>query len=131
MDLIGPFQPTALGHKYVLTMTDYFSKYVEAVPIPDKSALSVAQGIYKVYCRQGAPVSIICDQGKEFVNQVRSCNYTNHMNIHLLCNLNCIICFSQLNEGLQKSVEVKMRITSAYHPQSNGLDERTNQALKR
>ncbi len=54
MDLIGPFQPTALGHKYVLTMTDYFSKYVEAVPIPDKSALSVAQGIHKVYCRQGA-----------------------------------------------------------------------------
>ena len=26
-------------------------------------------GYYKVYCRQGAPVSIICDQGKEFVNQ--------------------------------------------------------------
>jgi len=70
MDLIGPFQPTADGHKFVLTMTDYFSKYVEAVPIPDKTAISVAQGIYKVYCRQGAPVSIICDQGKEFVNQI-------------------------------------------------------------
>ena len=69
MDLIGPFQPTAGGHKFVLTMTDYFSKYVEAVPIPDKTAVSVAQGIYKVYCRQGSPVSIICDQGKEFVNQ--------------------------------------------------------------
>ena len=68
MDLIGPFQPTAGGHKFVLTMTD-FSKYVEAVPIPDKTAVSVAQGIYKVYCRQGAPVSIICDQGKKFVNQ--------------------------------------------------------------
>ena len=53
----------------MLTMTDYFSKYVEAVPIPDKTAVSGAQGIYKVYCRQGAPVSIICDQGKEFVNQ--------------------------------------------------------------
>ncbi len=49
LDLIGPFQPTALGHKYVLTMTDYFSKYGEAVPIPDKSTLSVAQAIYKVY----------------------------------------------------------------------------------
>ena len=30
MDLIGPFQQTADGHKFVLTMTDYFSKYVEA-----------------------------------------------------------------------------------------------------
>ena len=70
MDLIRPFQPTANGYKYVLTMTDHFSKYVEAVPIPDKTALSVAQVIYKVYCRQRAPVSIISDQGKEFVNQV-------------------------------------------------------------
>ena len=70
MDLIGPFQPTAEGNTVVLTMTDYFSKYVEAVPIPNKTAVSVAQGIYKVYCRHGAPVSIICDQGREFNNKV-------------------------------------------------------------
>ena len=70
MDLIGPFKATAMGHQFVLTMTDYFSKYVEAVPIKDKSAVSVAKGIYEVYCRQGAPVHIITDQGKEFVNQV-------------------------------------------------------------
>ena len=45
MDLIGPFKPTAMGHQFVLTMTGYFSKYVEAVPIKDKSAVSVARGI--------------------------------------------------------------------------------------
>ena len=38
--------------------------------LKDKSAVSVARGIYKVHCRQGAPVHIINDQGKEFVNQV-------------------------------------------------------------
>ena len=27
-----------------MTQTDYFSKYVEAIPLPDKSALSVAKG---------------------------------------------------------------------------------------
>ena len=37
----------------------------------------------------------------------------------------------QTNEALQKTFIVKMRITAAYHPQSNGLDERTNQTLKR
>ena len=56
MDLIGPFKPSALEYKFVLTVTDYFSKYVEAIPIPDKSADSAAKGIYKIYCRQGAPV---------------------------------------------------------------------------
>ena len=70
MDLIGPFKATAQGHQYVLTMTDYFTKFIEAVPIEYKSAISVARGIYKVYCPQGAPVHIITDQGKEFVNQV-------------------------------------------------------------
>lgn len=71
MDLIGPFHPTPDGFCYVLTMTDYFSKYVEVVPLRDKSALSVARGIYKIYLRHGAPVSIITDQGKEFINKVR------------------------------------------------------------
>ena len=73
MDLIGPFKKTTEGYQYVLTMTDYFTKYVEAVPIIDKSGISVARGIYKIYCRQGAPVHIITDQGKEFVNQVSKC----------------------------------------------------------
>ena len=36
--------------------------YVEAVPLKDKSAVSVARGIYEVYCRQGAPVHVISDQ---------------------------------------------------------------------
>ena len=70
MDLIGPFKPSALGYKFVLTVTDYFNICVEAIPIPDKLADSVAKGIYKIYCQQGAPVHIITDQGKEFVNQV-------------------------------------------------------------
>ena len=84
MDLIGPFKPSALGYKFVLTMTDYFSKYVETTPIIDKSADSVAKGIYKIYCRQGAPVHIITDQGKEFVNQVwvTIVNYDVHATIH-------------------------------------------------
>ena len=76
MDLIGPFKPSALGYKFIL------SKYVEAIPIPDKSADSVAKGIYKIYCRQGAPVHIITDQGKEFVKS--------GIAIQLTCNMHII-----------------------------------------
>ncbi len=70
MDLIGPLKKTSKDFQYILTVTDYFSKYVEAVPLEDKSAISVAKGIFKLYCRQGAPIHCICDQGKEFVNKV-------------------------------------------------------------
>ncbi len=51
-------------------MTCYFSKWIEAFPISDKSAKSVAKALYACYCRHGSPNSIITDQGREFVNEV-------------------------------------------------------------
>jgi IS30 family transposase len=71
MDLIGPFKTTPSGNNYVLTVTDYFTKWTEAVPIKSKDALSVAVGLRKIYLRYGAPHRIITDNGKEFSNQVR------------------------------------------------------------
>ena len=67
---MGPYQKTKAGNQYILTMTCYFSKWVEAYPIADKTANSVAAAVYKIYCRHGAPVSIITDQGREFINEV-------------------------------------------------------------
>ena len=48
MDLIGPMPVTARGNKYIATLTDYFTKWAEAEPLPDKTALGVAKFIYKV-----------------------------------------------------------------------------------
>ena len=59
---------TTMGNRYILTQTDYFNKYVEAVPLHSKSAEAVAQGLYATYCRHGASVHVISDQGGEFVN---------------------------------------------------------------
>lgn len=70
MDLIGPFKKSQKGHKFILTMTCYFSKWVEAFPLCEKSAQCVAVALYAAYCRHGAPSEIITDQGREFVNQV-------------------------------------------------------------
>ena len=70
MDLMGPYHKTKAGNQYILTMTCYFSKWVEAFAIADKSATSVAAAVYQAYCRHGAPVSIITDQGREFINEV-------------------------------------------------------------
>ena len=48
-------------------MTDALTKYVELVPLPNKEADTVANAIFdKWYCRFGAPIDIITDQGKEF-----------------------------------------------------------------
>lgn len=45
IDLIDASRASAKGNRYLLTQTDYFSKYVEAILLPDKSALSVAKGL--------------------------------------------------------------------------------------
>ena len=70
MYLIGPLKVTTRRNQFILTMTCYFSKWVEAFALPDKSADSVARGIYAACCRHGAPNDIITDQGREFVNKV-------------------------------------------------------------
>ena len=43
IDFIGPLSPIATdGSKFILTISDYFSKYVEVVPTPDKCSSHVA-----------------------------------------------------------------------------------------
>ncbi|KAG7172550.1 Gypsy retrotransposon integrase-like protein 1-like 5 [Homarus americanus] len=45
MDLIGPLPETSDGYKYVLTLTDYFTKWVELYPLKQKSGACVAEKI--------------------------------------------------------------------------------------
>jgi Integrase core domain len=72
MDLIGPLKETSRGNRYIPTTVDYFTKWVEAVPIPAKDAVTVAKALHEhVYCRNGAPHRILTDNGGEFSNAVR------------------------------------------------------------
>ena len=48
MDLIGPLPQTLHGYSYIVTLTDYFSKWAEAAPLRDKTAGSVAKFVYGV-----------------------------------------------------------------------------------
>ncbi|KRX51308.1 Retrovirus-related Pol polyprotein from transposon [Trichinella sp. T9] len=59
VDIIGPFQQTERGNKYILTVQDYFSKWPEAYPIPDMTASTVARTLVNEFiCRYGAPESL-------------------------------------------------------------------------
>ena len=73
LDLIGPLPETGRGNKYVLTMTDLFTKWVIAEPIASKTAAEVSAILTNKMYTFGMVRKIITDQGKEFVNQVRFC----------------------------------------------------------
>ena len=48
MDLAGPLPETAAGYKYIMTVTDYYTKWAEAAPMKDKTASSVADVSYSL-----------------------------------------------------------------------------------
>ncbi len=61
----GALTTSEKNKKYILCMTDAFSKYVELVAIPNKEADTVADAIFAHWiCRYGIPVKLITDQGK-------------------------------------------------------------------
>ena len=48
MDLVGPLPETLQGNKYIVTLTDHFSKWAEAAPLPNKIAEGVAKFMHSV-----------------------------------------------------------------------------------
>ena len=105
MDLMGPWPTTKKGHKYVLVIQDYFSKWVEAFPLRQHTAPVVARVLVREYfCRYGAPERLHTDQGTEF------------------------------NSALMRSIYdlwgVSKTRTSPYTPWSDGMVERCNRSLK-
>ena len=57
---------TTKGNRYVLAMVDCFSRWTAACPLPDKTALVMADALFQhVVCRFGMPSVIHSDQGRE------------------------------------------------------------------
>lgn len=47
----GPFPETSQSNTHVLIVTDYFTKWIEAVPLQKKDALSVAKALATIFYR--------------------------------------------------------------------------------
>ena len=104
VDIIGPLPPSK-GHVYLLTCIDCFTRWPEAIPIPDSTAATVAQAFIDGWVsRFGTPSVITTDRGVQFE--------------------------SSLWQQLTQLLGSKRIRTTAYHPSSNGLVERFHRQLK-
>ncbi len=104
-DVIGPLKQTARGNRFILTVVDYFSKWVEAYPLPEHTAKTVAWTIVTEWvARYGVPLYMHCDQAPEFESKVMA--------------------------DFCKMLGITKTRTSPYHPSGNGLAERSNQMLE-
>ncbi len=105
MDLIGPLERSARGHRFALVLVDYATRYPEAVALRNISATSVAEALFSMISRVGIPKEILTDQGTAFM--------------------------SRTIRELYELLGIKSIRTSVYHPQTDGLVERFNRTLKR
>ncbi|GFV98794.1 retrovirus-related Pol polyprotein from transposon 412 [Trichonephila clavipes] len=104
LDLLGP-HPASRPERYrfLLVITDHFTKWSELIPLRKASAQAIANALFENYIsRYGAPISLISDNGPEFISEVF--------------------------EHLSHRLDIKHIKTVTYRPQSN-LTETVNRTL--
>jgi transposase InsO family protein len=105
MDMIGKINPpSSKGHQYILAITDYFTKWVEAIPMKSVTLKDVINFIKEhVIHRFGIPQTITTDGGSVFVSEE----------------------FRKFAAG----VGIKLIRSSPYYAQANGQVEASNQSM--
>lgn len=103
-DILGEFPETENGNRYIIVISDYFTKWTEAFPMRNMEAQTVAKIVTnEVICRLGCPATIHSDQGRQYES----------------------ILFTEVCKLLQ----IRKTRTTPYHPQSDGMVERFNKTL--
>ena len=104
VDLVGPL-PSSEDCNYLLTIVDRFTRWPEAIPLPNAEAVTCAKALLRTWiARFGVPDTFTSDQGRQFT--------------------------SSLWRELNMVLGVKPQTTIAYHPQANGMVERFHRSLK-
>lgn len=70
LDVRGPLPQTLNGHKYVLTVTDFHSKWVEAVPMQTCLPPDVAKNIVDIISYFGYPLRILSRLPHDIVHKI-------------------------------------------------------------
>jgi len=105
MDMIGKINPpSSKGHMWILAITDYFTKWVEAVPMKSVASKDVISFVKEhVIHRFGIPQTITTDGGSVFISHE----------------------FRKFCEDMA----IKLIRSSPYYAQANGQAEASNQSL--
>ena len=106
LDLIGPIGPASGGHIWILVATEYFTKWVEEIPLRKAIGVAMANFIQEhIITRFGIPYKLISENSTPFVNK-------------------------DVREVL-KHYRIKHRRSTPYYPQGNGqADQQTKCSFK-
>jgi hypothetical protein len=105
IDLIGQiYPPSSKGHKFILVATDYFTKWVEAIPLKKVTSANMIDFVQEhIVYRFGIPQTITTDQGTMFTS-------------------------GEFDE-FAVSIGIKVLNSSPYYAQANGQAEASNKGI--
>lgn len=107
MDFITELPPSGSeGFTSILGITDRLSKAQVLIPMTEITAEAVATALFRhVFSHHGLPHAIVSDRGPQFTSQFWG-----------------IIC---------QQLGIKRRLSTAFHPETDGAQERNNQEIER
>ena len=104
MDLVGPLPPSK-ENRYILTMIGRFSRWGEAVPLPNMETSTVVEVFVTNWISQfGCPTEVTTDQGRQFESA-------------MMQSLSNLFGYTRIR-------------TTPYNPKTNGMVERIHRQLK-
>lgn len=96
--------PSSDGHKFIIIATEYFTKWVEVVPLTFTTGKKISRFILNyIICCYGVPLTIITDNGTPFQNK----------EVDKLC----------------AKYKIYHGYSSIYYPQGNGQEEASNKTI--
>ncbi|GJY63372.1 putative reverse transcriptase domain-containing protein [Tanacetum coccineum] len=106
MDFVTKFPKSSSGHDTIWVVVDRLTKSAHFLPIREDYKTEKLAKIYtnEIVVRHGVPVSIISDRDGRFT--------------------------SHLWQAFQKALGMRLDMSTAYHPQTDGQSERTIQTLE-
>ena len=105
IDLIVPISLSSeAGHRYILTLVDYATRYPEALPLKNIDTETVAEALVDIFSCLEIPEEILSDLGTQFVSD----------------------CMKEVGRLLS----IQQLTATPYHPMCNGLTETFNGTLK-
>jgi hypothetical protein len=106
LDFIGEIHPTSSGqHRWILTTTDFFTKWIEAIPTRSTSHKVIIGFLEDLITRFGCPRKIVTDNATSFK--------------------------AELLVRFYEQFRINLIHSTPYYPQGNGLAESSNKSLIR